>query len=308
MISLSWAPIKVFKLHFGAQDQIYRFIENLTLDLKASATLQIYKNLNLDNIINPPDILRYVPQRLLRGFYSFETKGLTSDYLVNKTIINLSNETFNSSSPPIYRIDDEKELIEISKEWLEYFKANLVSINGWINFEWGNYLQKNNPNTPGILNKLSLSSKRTSLKNVKKLWDYVLEKNEINCIYTNLKLGNQFDLDHFLPWSFIAHDQFWNLVPASPEANLQKTNSIPSIEYINPLSVVHHKFINILKNHLDINSWKKYENFYIEGLGFQSANDIIKLESIEQAFFKTYSPLMQIAENIGFKANWKYEL
>jgi len=303
MIALSWAPIKVFKLSFGPQDQIYKYIENSRLDLKSN--LAIYKKITHKIDTKSTNILRDVPQRLIRPFFYQETKGL-KDHLVNRKIVNLSNEFFNSASPPLYRIDDEKELIEIPKEWITYLKTNFICIYGWVNFEWGNYLQKNNQNTPGILNKLALPSKRASLNFERKLWRALIDRRKIKCIYSNLQLENKFDLDHFLPWSFIAHNQLWNLIPVSSKVNLEKTNHIPSMEYIKPLSMNHFELITTVRNDFDHNTWVKFINSYIDGVGLEFTEDVITYDSLESAFTKIYTPLIQIAENIGFKANWKY--
>jgi hypothetical protein len=50
--------------------------------------------------------------------------------------------------------------------------------------------------------------KRDSLKKQAEYWKLVLEHSDVKRIYTNEKLGSdRLALDHYLPWSFVAHDQ-----------------------------------------------------------------------------------------------------
>jgi hypothetical protein len=38
-----------------------------------------------------------------------------------------------------------------------------------------------------------------------------------------------YDLDHFLPWSFVTHDLIWNLTPAPRSINIQKSAAVPKL-------------------------------------------------------------------------------
>ncbi len=78
-------------------------------------------------------------------------------------------------------------------------------------------MQKRNPNTPEIARKLFMPSKRDSLKSQTNYWSQVLTHQQLRCIYSGQPLTPQrFSLDHYLPWSFVAHDQLWNLIPTLP--------------------------------------------------------------------------------------------
>ena len=78
------------------------------------------------------------------------------------------------------------------------------------------------------------------------------------------------------------------------------------MEYIKPLSMNHFELITTVRNDFDHNTWVKFINSYIDGVGLEFTEDVITYDSLESAFTKIYTPLIQIAENIGFKANWKY--
>ena len=55
------------------------------------------------------------------------------------------------------------------------------------------------------------------------LYEQVQEYGHLNCIYTGNPLErNSFDLDHFMPWSFVSHNQNWNLIPTDSSFNSSK--------------------------------------------------------------------------------------
>ncbi len=91
-------------------------------------------------------------------------------------------------------------------------------------------MQRCNPSTPAIANKLFPPQNRESLTNETKYWKLILEHSEINCIYSNAILKKEsLSLDHYLPWSFVAHDQLWNLIPTIPSVNSAKSNNISTV-------------------------------------------------------------------------------
>lgn len=66
------------------------------------------------------------------------------------------------------------------------------------------------------------------------------------CIYCQEQL-EEFELDHFIPWSKLPINRFWNLFPSCQTCNLKKTNHIIDME---PL------IVGRLKNFLGI--WVEY--------------------------------------------------
>ena len=48
-------------------------------------------------------------------------------------------------------------------------------------------------------------------------------------------------LDHYLPWSFVAHDQLWNLIPTTPSVNSSKSNNIPAENYFSDFVKLQHQ-------------------------------------------------------------------
>jgi hypothetical protein len=48
------------------------------------------------------------------------------------------------------------------------------------------------------------------------------------CVWTNQPLGASFHVDHIIPFSLWGNNDFWNLVPVTPAANLRKSGKLPA--------------------------------------------------------------------------------
>lgn len=98
------------------------------------------------------------------------------------------------------------------------------------------YLQRRNPTIPGIPNKISAPEKR-KLEEANRFWRAVVDRAEITDCYTGKvfnkdsfeQLG-QLEIDHFIPWSFIASDEIWNLTPTFKRVNINKSNDLPDMD------------------------------------------------------------------------------
>lgn len=50
----------------------------------------------------------------------------------------------------------------------------------------------------------------------------------------NLLPSDNISIDHFVPWSYVAHDEFWNLHPTTRSINSSKSNHLPDWEMYFP--------------------------------------------------------------------------
>ena len=48
----------------------------------------------------------------------------------------------------------------------------------------------------------------------------------------NLLNEKNISIDHFVPWSYVAHDELWNLTPTTRCINSSKSNSLPDWEQV----------------------------------------------------------------------------
>lgn len=151
--------------------------------------------------------------------------------------------------------------VVINEEWWQFLSDNYVTISGWIDVKKVRYLQGRNPGVPGIIYKLAPENdKQRKLKYVRELWNAVLDVSEIKDIYTNKPFErNGFAVDHFIPWSFVANDELWNLIPMDSSLNSSKSNYLPN--------------------------WNKYfESF--AGNQYLMYQNVIKYDKIHDAFDK----------------------
>ena len=122
-----------------------------------------------------------------------------------------------------------KKEVHFHPDWAAMIQDNTVNILGWIQYEKVKWLQNNNPEVPGLIYKLTpVDEKMRKLSNVRKLWQGIMEVQEIRDVFTGqLVKEKQYDIDHFIPWSFVMNDELWNLMPMDSSLNSSKSNRLP---------------------------------------------------------------------------------
>jgi hypothetical protein len=68
------------------------------------------------------------------------------------------------------------------------------------------------------------------LGNARELWKCAANTGAVSIrdIYTGKSIETtRFDLDHFVPWSYVANDELWNLIPMERRLNSSKSNKLP---------------------------------------------------------------------------------
>ena len=243
MISNAWYSVREFHVHLsgiqsdgGVRDGLERAIMLLTelSDLSANASKVEIKN----EIKKHNDALKkykeqltnMVPYRALAGFFakSGDVVDWGSTVRMTKYIKQFSEEkillpyTFGESSKL-------KKQVYFNSEWIDMIQDNAVSILGWIQYEKVKWLQNNNPEVPGLVYKLApLDEKMRKLGKVRKLWNGVLELTEIRDVFKDEPIVfKEYDVDHFVPWSFVMNDELWNLMPMDSSLNSVKSNKLP---------------------------------------------------------------------------------
>ncbi|MBR8834076.1 MAG: helix-turn-helix domain-containing protein [Stigonema ocellatum SAG 48.90 = DSM 106950] len=316
MLANAWYPHTYFKLSFGLQDKITEKLDSLKLEigepiLKFTDTdkkilRKTIGNQHIDDIVT--FIVRYVPFRLIRPFFEQELKGL-KDSEVEKKILSLSQEQFEVKKP-LYYFDanlykDCKSII-LHSEWVSYIEANYSIIRAWASWEWLKYMQKRNLNIPAVANKLFPPHERGGLNPQKSYWKLIFKETDIQCIYSKQALyPESFSLDHYLPWSFVAHDQPWNLIPTFAEVNSSKSNHIPDNDYFDEFVKMQHLGLLISHKIMGKQQWINYVEPYINDLRLIEENNLLNLEILKSAYESTLTPLISIALGQGF-TRWSY--
>lgn len=200
--------------------------------------------------------------------------------------------------------------IMIQEDWVKYITKNQEIIKGWLEYNMILYIQKRNPSVPGIADKLYPPQER-KLEKIKKYWKLILTLEPVREIYGEQMLTEKdISIDHFVPWSYVAHDEMWNLNPTTKSINSSKSNNLPdwktyfdrlakqeyqSYQLLWKYDAVHREFEKCAKEHIN-NEDIRYR-VYREGLDF--AQFARELESV-------ILPVYQSAQNCGFN-NWKYQ-
>jgi CRISPR/Cas system Type II protein with McrA/HNH and RuvC-like nuclease domain len=175
-------------------------------------------------------------------------------------------------------------------------------VKSWAELEFIRYLQTRNPNTPAIPNKISAPLKRESLTKQRKIWDEYIKQHGLKCLFTGdpIEVGN-YELDHFVPWSYVGHDQHWNLIPITSSVNSAKNNSIPSDYYLQSFVDTQMHFIAFAQ----ANKKKAVIEDWMMGLQCSETELSIHKENVEKKLKTTVESLIEMAVLQGFNGHWR---
>lgn len=312
MVIAAWQSVCFYRLSLGAQDKL----QDAVLGLRAEA--------ELDNDARPDqirpkvkssvamrerlrDLTNLVPTRFLSPWFAAELRGVDG-HLRTGRIQELAAKSQSSSIPSPYFFEGRgaDQLIHLNPSWTDFFRENFAVIRSFAFYHLCQYLQSRNPNVPGIVNKLSaplmrdLGPARKFWKTVREKFDRTGEGHLFYDIYAGTVLDDQFTIDHFLPWSFVAHDLLWNLAPVAPSTNSMKSDNLPKAElYLPRLSKLHRESLFAVKDRPKM--LEDYANWFMTDInGITSMSE----EQFCQRYREAIEPQLQIAHNQGFQANW----
>ncbi|SFR57853.1 HNH endonuclease domain-containing protein [Anaeromicropila populeti] len=212
------------------------------------------------------------------------------------------------------QLSGKERQIRMNENWIGYLQKNEAILRGWIQNELIQYLQRRNPNVPGIPFKIHPPQKR-DLKAAMKFWSAVIEYHEMNDIYTGKLLNREnFDelgrihMDHFIPWSYLASDEVWNLTPTFAKINISKSNQVPSEKNdIELLSRQHFMALQIAQRNKEIK--KLFDAYTRKNLNNTDLKRRLYSGGISEEIFtenmvSLIEPICQSAKNLGFM-EWK---
>lgn len=288
MISNSWYPITFFKLSFGSQDkipEIINYFKNVLPLYENSEKRDIYELLidNKDSITrNLYHLDKNVPHKFLSPWFKGTSK-------------NIREKSQNDTTNVIYRL--YKKEIVINDNWISYITDNAKVLKDFIYWNLALFVQSRNPSTPDIINKLIKPAKRNTLtKQRREFWNiYLKEKPQTKCIFTNTIIDIQnYDVDHFVPYSFVSHDLIWNLIPINSSFNKSKNSKIPKIDkYFSSFYNIQIDAINFFGKSMP----KKYKEEYLSIFPRFIENQNISYDKYKDVIL----PLATVASNNGFE-------
>ena len=315
MIANAWYMVTEYHLNLGPRDTLEKVVNYISSTISFLPAVKQQELLDWLRTCTDSTVIKYkrdltlnVPFRLqapfLDGFRS-DTWNCGSRELSEK--INRQDRlmyyflAFSGLNTRIY----------IVQEWMDYLRENQEILRGWIQYNMILYLQRRNPSVPGISDKLYPPQER-KLEKVKKYWKLLSDILPIHEIYGDNILGSDdISIDHFVPWSYVAHDEFWNLHPTTRSINSSKSNHLPdwdiyfprfaelehqSYQMIWKYDAVQHEFRKCAREHL--NNPEIEHRLYRQGL---RADEFIG--QLREVIY----PIYLSAKTCGF-SSWEYKL
>lgn len=315
MIADAYFMVTEYHLNLGPKDALEGIVNLIKIKNpalksyeKQSVIIDFLENTQDKEIISKKRALTYnVPYRLQSPFME-NVKGKEWNVSESRLIAKINQE--NRLIYYFEALNGLSTKIIVQSDWAQYIIKNQEIIKGWLEYKMIMYIQKRNPSVPGIADKLYPPHER-NLERVKKYWRLILSLEPVHEIYgDNILTENDLSIDHFVPWSYVAHDEMWNLNPTTKSINSSKSNNLPdwntyfeklvrqeyqSYKMLWKYDAVHKEFDKCAKEHIN-NDDIRYR-IYRKGLEFTEFAG--ELESI-------ILPVYQSAKNCGF-TNWKYQ-
>ncbi len=327
MICNAWYSVREFHIHlsgiFGdgsVKDGLERAVLRLAelSELPASASKVEIRNeiKRYQKELQKPkeQLTNMVPYRALAGF--FVNAGETVNWESTCRLIAYI-EAFNRNITPLpYTLGTGSKLtkeVHFHPDWIRMIQDNTVSILGWIQFEKVRWLQNNNPEVPGLVYKLApMDEKMRKLLKVRKLWEGVLECREIRDIFTGQPTQlRKYDIDHFIPWSFVMNNELWNLMPMDSSLNSSKSNRLPQWDpFFNRFS--ENQFVLYELIHEKPGIHKLYEGCWRDNLhSIWAGQELYRPGNTKEAFNtilrKNMQPVYDSARRQGYEI-WRYSV
>lgn len=306
MVSKAWYPVRMFKLSLGHLDKIEDFMRAMPDFGDEPIPRSTLRHAISDALPDHRSLVRYVPYRILAPFFAEQTRGLP-DHQKNGRIKELATSSFATAKPLFRFLDDEN--IELQPLWAQYLSLNLAIVSGWAELHWVAFLETRNPSLPGISQKAGMPLRRSPLRVQAAFWQAILPKmgGSARCIYSGKQLdpGN-LQLDHVLPWTFVCHDSLWNLIPATPEANLAKGNQLPDPSYIEEIGDFHFRALTCARTTMLPARWKRAVASYVGDLRIAEA-ELDDKNKFKAAYARAVRPQLDVARSVGFQANWRWK-
>ncbi len=304
MVAEAWYPVNYFRLSFGKSESLHETI----LRLQRENGIPI--NLGHKELVERlTELVREVPR--VRKQIEFLQLNVPYRFLMpwirtadNREMV-MRSQTFENGC--LYRLVKEEGTmwVEMNPAWLAYLRENYDILSAFAFWGLTNFVQARNPNVPNIPSKLVKREERSALTAQRRFWDTAMQEGMVvRCLYTGRVLQRaDYDLDHFIPWSFVSHDLLWNLMPADPSVNSSKSNRLPDLTtYLPGLAMAQQEALRL---HLRRGRGAKLLEDYLS-MG-HTAQDIAQMdqERLLDCFFQTFTPMDQIARNMGFET-WRY--
>ena len=325
MICNAWYSVLEFHIHLSgmqADGMVRDGLERAVLKLKTLSNLPAnVSKVEIKNAItdhntelkaSKEQLTNMVPYRALAGFFAKSDEPVNwgsvrrlTEYIrrIDSTLIRLPY-TFGDSSKL-------KKEVYFNEDWMQMIQDNAVNILGWIQYEKVKWLQNNNPEVPGLVYKLApMDDKMRKLNNVRRLWEGILDVHPVYDVFTGqLIVPKKYDVDHFIPWSFVMNDELWNLMPMDSSLNSSKSNKLPKWD---PFFAIFadNQFGMYEMVHQSPELHKRFEACYRDNLhSIWAGQELYRPGNTKEEFYnilqKNMQPVYDSARRQGYEI-WKY--
>lgn len=260
MAAQAWHPVNLFRLSFDTKDADEKCIDQLQGVLReiAAAEANVVDGLRPNSSLMEVRLrlqtrkkeLRFlahlVPMRFLSPFVDGRIPKGTPRHRLNHEIIRVVDDLKVGEDAAPYHFGPGKESVILHPEWQNFFVEHSAILRGFVEISLVRFLQAKNPMVPGLSDKLRVPMER-DLARARAFWEQASQAHlaqrstQLNNLYTGQPLGAAFAVDHFMPWSYVAHDYIWNTVPTDQSTNSSKGDRIPSVSrFAGGLAALHH--------------------------------------------------------------------
>lgn len=322
MIASAWYPVVFYNLSLGYSDKladaIWYIHDNLHVDREEKEE-KIYDFIchSDDKILlkKIKDFTNMVPYRLIRPFYQRELEYEKKvdmqygDWKANAIIERYNRQDHNNA---FYILDRMNEQLTVSNHWYDYIRTNAAVIEGWMNYKMIRYIQERNPNVPAIPFKLfPPTPKDRNLVEATKFWKTIQMEMPLYDLYTQQELTEEaymqyggLSIDHFIPWSFVLHNEIWNLYPMFKNMNSEKNNKLPDKDrYLDKFCSYQYQAFLVAKNKSKLKRTME-QYLTVKKDIFSIGQSDRGRDAFESAMRQTIEPLYQIANNQGYGIWW----
>ena len=313
MIVDAWYMVSEYKLNLGPADTLEKTVLYIAdkedfLPTEKEEVLLSYLRTSEDRQLQAfmRTLSQNVPYRLQAPLMQtpdskvWYKQAVISDYI-------------NSQTGMMYTIEYNRNLtsrIIITPAWMDYLRSNLGILRGWTDYNLIQYLQRRNPTVPGISNKIYPPQER-NLTTVTGYWKYMIQRQPVMDIYTGELLTTKgLSIDHFVPWSYVASDELWNLIPTVKSVNSSKSNNLPDWKvYFSSLAKTEYDAYCLTNE--DAKAKQLFEkcsreNLNSEDIRFRLYRPGQSREHFTGQLEEIMLPVYESARNMGFR-EWTYQ-
>jgi HNH endonuclease len=319
MVAQAWPCRRLFKLWFGHQDQLQGLIDTLAKRCGLPDNAHLHEVQQAAALLSESEVAilqDYVPYRFLSPWFRSALADV-KDHTRHGLIQILAERTTHSPRPSPYCFDSvvgRPLAISVGSKWLTFLQSNHLPLKAFAQFSLARYFEVRNPGIPGIINKLERPGVR-KLDKPRQFWDLVLEQSQLRCIYSGDLIQAEYELDHFLPWSFVTHDLIWNLTPVSRSVNLKKLDAIPRLGlYLGAFVDQHYRALSVLRAGLEASRGARLKALEAVTLEYTNlfkipATDLFQLthEGYLQKLATEIHAQADLARRLSFEMDWVWQ-